>query len=106
MNQNLFFKKIRLNITKTQIQIAEEGACVCENEVSTSGDKLHNLCFSLPVFYALFRPLSQHDRGDDDNDEYGEKEEEHDDEHDDDADNDGDDTDDDNDNDDEAPHAE
>ena len=46
---------------------------------STSGDKLHNLCFSLPVFYALFRPLSQHDRGDDDNDEYGDKEEEHDD---------------------------
>ena len=72
----------------------------------TSGDKLHNLCFSLPVFYALFRPLSQHDRGDDDNDEYGEKEEEHDDEDDDDADNDGDDTDDDDDNDDEAPHAE
>ena len=44
---------------------------------SATGDKLHNLCFSLPVFYALFRPLSQHDRGDDDNDEYGDKEEDH-----------------------------
>ena len=101
-------KKKRLDISKTQIQIAEEGACVCENEVSTSGDKLHNLCFSLPVFYALFRPLSQHDRGDDDNDEYVDEEEEHDN----DDDNDGDDNDDANDDDDnddngdEVPHAE
>ena len=75
---------------------------------STSGDKLHNLCFSLPVFYALFRPLSQHDRGDDDNDEYGDEEGEHDN----DDDNDGDDNDDANDDDDnddngdEVPHAE
>ena len=58
---------------------------------SATGDKSHNLCFSLPVFYALFRPLSQHDRGDDDNDEYGDKEEEHDD-----GDDNGDDDDDDN----------
>ena len=75
---------------------------------SASGDKLHNLCFSLPVFYALFRPLSQHDRGDDDNDEYGDEEGEHDN----DDDNDGDDNDDANDDDDnddngdEVPHAE
>ena len=75
---------------------------------STSGDKLHNLCFSLPVFYALFRPLSQHVRGDDDNDEYGDEEGEHDN----DDDNDGDDNDDANDDDDnddngdEVPHAE
>ena len=75
---------------------------------STSGDKLHNLCFSLPVFYALFRSLSQHDRGDDDNDEYGEEEEEHDndDDNDDDDNDDADDDDDDDDNGDEVPHAE
>ena len=69
---------------------------------STSGDKLHNLCFSLPVFYALFRPLSQHDRGDDDNDEYVDEEE---DENDNDDDNDDHDNND-HDNDDEVPHAE
>ena len=75
---------------------------------STSGDKLHNLCFSLPVFYALFRPLSQHDRGDDDNDEYGDEEGEHDNDDDNDGDDndDADDDDDDDDNGDEVPHAE
>ena len=74
----------------------------------TSGDKLHNLCFSLPVFYALFRPLSQHDRGDDDNDEYGDEEEEHDNDDDNDGDDndDADDDDDDDDKGDEVPHAE